>query len=234
MLNAFRRLGGELSKNRQNPKNKTAFKEVKAFVGALNSLLKWLNPRRFQMASNVIGRRAQTGKAALAMFLSRIGLLKVKAVFEVSFEDGQKLAQYIILLRDGGHICTWLQLGEADLEDEIKLLPLVSSVSHNSITTRGVLASDYLKDYLALLPSETPTAPSAEPLTSAMQRYVMTQGRFKKICQDAADNELWLMKVDEALEDLEDFFKGAFIEAPRVRRRSKEHEPIERMRWYSR
>ncbi|KAF9178515.1 hypothetical protein BGZ50_007666 [Haplosporangium sp. Z 11] len=194
--------------------------------------------------------RQETGKAALAMFLSKVGLPKVKAVFEASFEDGQKLTQYIILLRDGGHICTCLQLvnkgivcahyframradhkltyhisliprrwfredkqDEKSLEDEIRLSPLVSSASHNSSATRSAPAPDYLKDYLAFLPSEEPIVPSAKPLTSAMQRYAMMQGRFKKICQDAADNELWSMRVDEALEGLEDFLKGAFTES---------------------
>ncbi|KAF9402881.1 hypothetical protein BGX21_008289 [Mortierella sp. AD011] len=51
-----------------------------------------------------------TSKASLALFLIELSLPKIEAVFEVTHGYPPNLRQYVILFKDGSHICTCLLL----------------------------------------------------------------------------------------------------------------------------
>ncbi|KAF9081969.1 hypothetical protein BGX27_004691, partial [Mortierella sp. AM989] len=54
--------------------------------------------------------RKETTRAALAMYLMELGVAKIEAVFEITFEVPPYLNQYVILLKDRSHICTCLEI----------------------------------------------------------------------------------------------------------------------------
>ncbi|KAF9344921.1 hypothetical protein BGX26_003745, partial [Mortierella sp. AD094] len=54
--------------------------------------------------------RQETSRAALAVYLMDLGLASVEAVFEVVYEVPPRLAQYVVVLKEGSHTCTCLQL----------------------------------------------------------------------------------------------------------------------------